>query len=142
VGVLDPKAPRLITNGKAVERGTSGAVSLYGSLAALAGALLIAVLAALLTNPLPKLSTAPLTLLLACTLGGVCGSFIDSLLGASVQAIYFCPACQKETERHPRHTCGTTTQLAHGWRWLDNDGVNFAASLAGALIALAIWAGI
>jgi uncharacterized membrane protein len=26
-----------------------------------------------------------------------------------------------------------------GWAWLDNDGVNFAASLAGAIVSLALW---
>jgi uncharacterized protein (TIGR00297 family) len=36
------------------------------------------------------------------TIAGLLGALFDSLLGATVQAIYYCPACQKETERHPR----------------------------------------
>jgi uncharacterized protein (TIGR00297 family) len=133
LGVLNPTPPRLITNGKPVERGTSGAVSLGGSLAALAGAGLIALLAALFSGP------ATGAALLAGVLGGVSGSFFDSWLGATIQAIYWCPACNKETERHPLHTCGSETGHYRGWRWLDNDWVNGLASLAGALVALIIW---
>jgi uncharacterized protein (TIGR00297 family) len=133
LGVLNPTPPRLITNGRAVERGTSGAVSLGGSLAALGGAGLVAVLAALFSGP------AAGVMLLAGTLGGVAGSFFDSWLGATIQAIYWCPSCGKETERHPQHTCGSQTSHYRGWRWLDNDWVNGLASLAGAMIALMVW---
>lgn len=129
LGVLNPSPPRLITSGKPVERGTSGAVSLWGSLAALGGAGLIAVLAALFSGESWGLALA------VGTLGGLFGSFFDSLLGATVQAIYWCPACQKETERHPRHLCGAETSQTRGWTWLDNDWVNFLASLVGAAVA-------
>jgi uncharacterized membrane protein len=74
-------------------------------------------------------------LLAGATLGGVGGSLVDSLLGATVQAIYRCPRCEKETERYPRHTCGAETVPLRGWRWLNNDWVNTLASLAGALVA-------
>jgi uncharacterized membrane protein len=69
----------------------------------------------------------------------VAGALFDSLLGATVQAMFFCPTCGRETERHPRHSCGTATKHVRGWAWLDNDGVNFAASLAGAIVSLALW---
>ncbi len=131
LGVLNPSLPRLITSGRAVERGSSGAISLLGSLAALAGAGLVALLAYLC---FPGMGFAALCL--GATLGGVGGSFFDSLLGATVQAIYWCPHCSKETERYPRHTCGAATSQLRGWSWLDNDWVNFGASLVGALLAL------
>jgi uncharacterized membrane protein len=72
-------------------------------------------------------------------IGGLAGALFDSLLGATVQAIYHCPSCQKETERHPLHICGTVTVRVRGWRWLNNDWVNFACSLVGAAIAVGIW---
>jgi len=139
LGVLNPSPPRLITTGKSVERGTSGAISLLGSLAALGGAGLVGLLAAAFSTQTPDPIRGCLVVLAASLLGGLAGSFFDSFLGATVQAIYYCPTCQKETERHPRHLCGTETVQRRGWRWLDNDGVNFAASLVGALVAVALW---
>jgi uncharacterized membrane protein len=70
----------------------------------------------------------------AATIGGVFGAAFDSLLGASVQAIYYCETCQTETERAVHH-CGNHTRPVRGWRWLNNDGVNFLSSVIGALIA-------
>lgn len=143
LGVLSRVAPRLITNGATVERGTSGGVSLAGSLAALSGGLLIGGLMAIF--PAGGLETARQAgggapgLLAAASLGGLAGSFFDSLLGATLQAIYTCPVCQKETEKHPRHSCGSVTVWRRGWRWLNNDWVNFACSAVGALAALLIW---
>lgn len=129
LGVLSQRPPRLITTGKIVEVGTSGGVTLTGTLAALGGAALIGLVAALFD------ATARPALGLVSLIAGLGGSFIDSLMGATVQAIYFCDACGKETERHPTHTCGHATRPLRGWRWLDNDWVNFISSLAGAALA-------
>ena len=70
---------------------------------------------------------------------GFGGALFDSLLGATVQGIYRCPSCEKETERYPQHTCGDTTVHIRGWRWLNNDLVNFAASVFGAVVAYIGW---
>jgi uncharacterized protein (TIGR00297 family) len=133
LGVLSRSEPRLITNGRRVERGTSGGITLLGTLSTLGGAALVGLMAVLF-NGLTGMAG-----LLAALLGGLAGSLFDSWLGASVQAIYYCPVCGKETERFPQHTCGTPTCLKRGWSWLNNDWVNFACSLAGALVALGVW---
>jgi uncharacterized protein (TIGR00297 family) len=143
LGVLNPAPPRLITNGQVVEVGTSGGVSRLGTLASAAGALIIG-LAALIFSLIGQLFNAggdpwryawavPVALV-----GGLLGSLVDSLLGATVQAIYYCPRCAKETEKSV-HGCGTRTQQQRGWRWLNNDMVNFISSLAGALTATTVY---
>lgn len=134
LGVLSGKAPRLVTTGKQVERGTSGGVSLLGTLAALAGAALIAVTAVLF-----QFGISSWGLFAAASLGGLAGSYFDSLLGATVQAIYRCPACDKETERHPVHSCGIETVQVRGWGWMNNDLVNLACSLVGSLVTVLLW---
>jgi uncharacterized protein (TIGR00297 family) len=136
LGVFSPSAPRLISTGKPVERGTSGAISLVGTLAALGGALLVALLGVWL-GPSPWQAAAVGTALVG--LAGLAGSLIDSLLGATLQAIYRCPSCQKETERHPLHSCGAATLRVRGLAWLNNDWVNTACTLAGAVAALIFW---
>jgi len=133
LGVLSPIAPRLITSGKVVDPGTSGGITLTGTLSALGGAALVGIFSALFT---PE---SFLPLLGIVILAGLLGSIFDSILGATVQAIYWCPTCQKETERHPLHTCGSQTSQVRGWGWFNNDVVNFACSLMGAIIAAGIW---
>ena len=150
LGVLDPNPPRLISTGKPVERGDSGGISPVGLLAAVSGALLIGVLGAVLfpgsaVLALPASANHPLTfsMILAFTLllglAGLAGSLVDSLLGATLQAIYYCPACRKETERHPSHTCGTPATLLRGMPWLNNDWVNAICTLTAVLVTLGIY---
>ncbi len=137
LGVLSNSQPRLVTNGKLVEVGTSGGITLLGTSAALAGSALISLVASALTPP-PSLLYLFLLLSLY-SLSGLLGSLFDSFLGGTVQAIYFCDHCNKETERHPLHTCGHPTHLIRGWRWLDNDWVNFVSSLVGSAVAVGGW---
>jgi uncharacterized protein (TIGR00297 family) len=154
LGVLSRRPPRLITTLKRVEPGTSGGVSALGTLAAAAGGLVIG-LAALVFMAVDGLiggdglgrvtaqAAAPergiAALLAVAVIGGLAGSLFDSLLGATVQSIYTCPTCARDTEKK-LHTCGTPTRPARGWRWLDNDLVNFIASLFGAGVAAGLWA--
>ncbi len=134
VGVLHPR-PRHVLTGRAVPPGTSGGVSALGWLAALAGAGFLAALAAWLAPP----GASAARIGLAVTLGGLGGSAVDSLLGATLQAMFYCPRCAKETEQHPVHLrCGTPTVYRRGWRWLTNDGVNALAILSGALLAVVL----
>ena len=134
LGVLSSVEPRLITSGKVVDRGTSGGVSLVGTLAALGGAALVGMMAVLFAAQSTWLAHLGII-----TLAGIVGSLFDSVLGASVQAIYWCPSCGKETERHPVHPCGSQTRQVRGWSWLNNDMVNFACSVMGAVAAGGLW---
>jgi uncharacterized protein (TIGR00297 family) len=146
LGVLNARPPRLISTWKPVEVGTSGGVSMGGTLAALGGALVIGVAVWIFpviesafvgAERAGRIALPPLILVIAAA-AGLIGSSFDSLLGATVQALYYCPTCRKETERKV-HTCGThrgtPTEHRRGWRWLNNDAVNFMASLFGAAVA-------
>jgi uncharacterized protein (TIGR00297 family) len=133
LGILSTDPPRLIINGRIVPKGTSGGVTLVGNLATLAGAGLIAFAASFYTVP-----RTPFVILLVMV-GGLLGATADSLLGATLQGIYACPRCDKETESSPEHFCGTKTVHVRGWRWLNNDLVNLICSLIGAGAALGGW---
>lgn len=148
LGVLAKKPPRLITTWREAEAGASGAISLPGTLAAAAGALVIGVALVILLRLecVVRLQLLPglvyfldpcpfeVAILPAALIGGLAGSLFDSLLGATVQAIYYCPTCQKETEK-TLHTCGVSTRLMRGWQWLNNDMVNLISSIVGAAVA-------
>ena len=105
--------------------GTSGGVTAIGT-AASAAAMLIA-LAAIGVG-------WPRSVAWGAVAGGLAGSALDSLLGATVQARRWCAHCAASTERVV-HGCGEPTQHAGGIRWLDNDGVNAINAVAGAVVA-------
>lgn len=138
LGALSPTPPRLITSLKAVARGTSGGVTLTGTLAAFSGAGLIGLLAWLFWPPAVPLQTSAVAVILAVALAGLTGSLADSLLGANLQSIYYCPICAKETERHPLHSCGNPSVPLRGLPWLDNDWVNTACTLCGGVMPLVL----
>jgi len=130
IGAFSPFAPRLITSGRRVTRGTSGGITALGTMGAVAGALVIAWLAHALT---PR-GTAPGSAALVAG-AGLSGMVVDSLLGATLQGKYQCPACDARFERGDT-VCHEPVRLTTGWGWLDNDGVNLAATLCGAAVAL------
>lgn len=143
IGVLSRRPPRLITTLQPVPPGTSGGVTPLGTGAALLGGVVIgagaAVLGALATllpawlgGGTPLLS--PVRLVLVGGVAGVVSALFDSLLGATVQRLYRCDICGQTTERKTHH--GQPTTATRGWTWMDNDVVNFLASLVGAVIGL------
>jgi len=130
LGILNRRKPKLIQNGMEVEAGTSGAVSLVGTSAAAAGSLLITALSWILT---PVKDPCLWLFALTVFIGGVGGSLLDSWLGATVQAIFYCSKCQKETEKHPLHSCGSSTTPLRGLHWFNNDMVNLCCTLGGSI---------
>jgi uncharacterized protein (TIGR00297 family) len=130
IGTLSQSSPRSILTGQPVPTGTSGAISLPGTLAMVAGALFIGALLMLFGWTL-EIATH-------VTIAGIFGATLDTLLGAVAQSRRWCGTCERETER-AMHDCGTATTHKRGLGWLDNDMVNFlsgaAAGLLGALLS-------
>lgn len=129
IGSFSPTAPRMITTWARVTRGTSGGITALGTLGGAAGALAIAILARTLALPATSLAVGTVAA------AGIAGMLADSGLGATVQGVYECPACAARWERYDA-VCHEPVRQLSGWRWLDNDGVNFAATLAGAGVGL------
>ena len=123
IGMLSRRAPRSILTWAPLEAGMSGGVSMQGLVATVAGACGIALLAWLLHWPA--------TVAIAAAVGGVIGAMSDSLLGATLQQRRRSVRTGRVTERSA-DADGTPTIRAGGLDWLDNDGVNFAATLIGA----------
>jgi uncharacterized protein (TIGR00297 family) len=142
LGVLSRVPPRLITTGDVVVPGTSGGVTRLGIWASVAGSLLIGTIATALAQIVSLVSGSGWSLraisyTLLAVVGGLAGSLFDSLLGATVQGIYYCEYCGKETESSIHH-CGRTARPLRGWGWLNNDLVNLMASLVGGLVAASL----
>lgn len=133
LGILSRGEPRSILTLAPVPRGTSGAVSLLGLGATVAGALLVGVVAAFA-------AAAPAHLVLAAAGAGTVGSLADSLAGATLQESFYCRGCARACEA-PRHHCGAAAERVRGLRGFGNDAVNLVATLAGAAVAalLAAW---
>jgi uncharacterized protein (TIGR00297 family) len=130
IGTLSSQTPRLITTGQPTPPGTSGGITLLGSVASALGALALGLVFWLLQGGRKAKSALPMLSLLS----GLAGSFFDSLLGATLQATYYCQHCDSETERQV-HSCGRQTHLLRGRPWMNNDLVNFLATLFGSLVA-------
>lgn len=116
--------PRHILNGAPVPSGTSGGITLAGTLAATAGALLASTVAHGVQFPVP---------FAAMVIGGLAGAMADSILGATVQERRWCGTCAAATERRI-HRCGSSTRVIGGVERFDNDAVNLTSILIGASI--------
>lgn len=142
LGALSRGDPRHLLRWTSVPKGTSGGVSLIGTLGGVAGATVVATAPVLACSLFP-VTCPPLTLPWLLVAGvGFAGMLTDSVLGATLQARFRCPACDAASER-PRHRCGTPTVLTGGLRWLGNDAVNAlataAAGAAGAIWCFSFW---
>ena len=128
-GALSRVDPVDFAHWRRVAPGTSGGVSLPGTVGGAIGAAAIAGTLVLAGHT---------SLGLACLPVGIGGMLTDSLLGATLQARYRCAACGLEGEE-PAHCPGAAAVLEGGVRWVNNDGVNAIATTAGGLAGLVLW---
>lgn len=146
IGSLSRHEPRSILSLKRVPRGTSGAVSSLGSLAAALGATVIGGCGLALQviedklvsmNPQSIHYVMNLKLIWIALIAGFLGALTDSVLGATVQSMRHCTKCGQEVES--AYHCHTPTYYVRGWSWMNNDAVNMISSFVGGGIAAFIW---
>jgi len=121
---------RMIWSGRRVPPGTSGGVSVAGTLAALVGAGVVFVSLLPFAGPYLNGISVPLAALLVVG-GGFAASLVDSFLGATAQGVYRDRQSGLITERRSPDVEGA---LVRGWRWMNNDRVNLACTFAGAAL--------
>jgi uncharacterized membrane protein len=80
---------------------------------------------------------APITMIIVTAVGGVTGATVDSLFGATVQGMWQCCHCHKQTEK--KHHCGEPAKYLRGSRFFDNHMVNVISCLIGAFVAAALY---
>ena len=145
LGLLSREKPRLITTWQETRAGENGAVSALGLTAAATGALFIGSVALLgsFVEGLfgDAMVRAPTWMPTTALIAGWLGSVVDSLLGATLQAAYYCAPDDKYTEK-PVHSCGRPAIHVRGLGWMNNDAVNFLSSVAGAVTAVLVYIGI
>lgn len=125
IGSLGRRPPRLLTTWEKVEAGTSGAVTMLGTCAALAGAFFIAVVGSFLWPNIPVVTVS---------FFGLLGSFFDTWFGAVWQTTYRCQICGIETEK--KEHCGQKTVRIKGYRLINNDVVNWLSILSSIIVYL------
>ena len=133
IGSFSPAVPHDIATGEPVPRGRSGGITPLGTMGGVLGAIVIAGLAGVAA---PRRNFGLAGAMLASA-AGIFGMLSDSCLGATLQGRYTCPVCQAVTEQPG--SCHTPLALTRGMAWLDNDAVNLAGSLVGAIVAALGW---
>ncbi len=143
LGVLNRRPPRLITTGKEVVPGTSGAISPVGTAATALGGLVIGLTVWVLLGLRILVSgganwfglwwVIPVGLV-----AGLAGSLSDSLMGATIQAMYTNAENGKETEKKIT-SGGLKNSFRRGLPFMDNDAVNFISSGVGAGIGVLLY---
>jgi uncharacterized protein (TIGR00297 family) len=131
LGTLSRGEPWSLTTLARVPRGTSGAVSPLGMSATVAGALLVALVAA----GAPAAAGMRVRLVVVTVIAGSVGALVDSIIGATIQESFHCARCDRDCES-AIHSCGATCPRVRGIGGFGNDAVNFVATLTGGLFAV------
>lgn len=161
IGALSKGRPRLITRPWVeVSPGTSGGVTILGELASASGAAFMGLVAALMARsgidnhvlkaisplissgsapgasyPWSLIAVEPWKVFFLVFVFGWLGEVVDSVVGATLQAKYFCPRCKVLTDKEV-HTCGEKTRFNCGFKFVGNETTNIIATLVVAVLSL------
>ena len=136
VGVLSKNKPISIINFKPLDNGMSGGISILGTTFAFLGSSLIAGICFIASISTYKDIKQGFIYAIICALIGFIGSIVDSILGATVQAKYYCEDLNTITEK--RIYKGRLNKLIKGIAFINNDVVNLSSNLISVLILFLI----
>ena len=136
LGALNKGKPLSLRNFKRVDKGTSGAISFIGTMSGLFGSIFIGLFSVILLYILgiDIKDLSYINIFIIISLGGFIGGLLDSLLGATLQGIYFSKFLGKETEKKVYN--GEENKLIRGYEFFNNDVVNFLSILIASTIFL------
>jgi len=134
IGTWKKTATYNILNLRPVAQGVSGGISVRGTVGAILGS------TAILFSGILWIDISYIHYAILIITAGVFGSMIDSVLGATIQVQNKCSVCNKVTEKIVH--CGKEADHFSGYKWINNDAVNFFSGIAGALFLLFLKAAI
>lgn len=126
IGSLSKKRPFSIRSLRREEIGTSGAISILGTIAAISGSAIIA----FGTYFLFHFSLLEIMLIICF---GFLGCIIDTILGAFIQGQFLCSQCNQHVEK--RWHCGHQTLKISGYSFINNDVVNIVSGVFAAIFS-------
>lgn len=135
IGTLVRGRPRSIFSLRPVATGISGGITAAGTAAEVAGAAWLSLCAFFCLRA--EGESRDVRDVLTVAAAGVTGATVDSVLGASLQELRYCAACERACEIDP-HACGAPTVRVRGFPGVSNDVVNLMATVAGAALAFAV----
>ena len=131
IGMLSKGTPRPILTLKPVQRGMSGGFTFLGLFGGLLGAWIISILT------IPRFGISGM---MAATMAGLLSSVLDSVLGAALQAKYQIQEDNGNILLTERKTVnGKSLKLVRGFKWINNDMVNFASVFIVGSIFAFLW---
>ena len=126
IGVMSKSQPISIISFKPIQTGMSGGVSTLGTLSGIFTSLFCGLLYLIFWK-------GDFLHFGIIVLSGYLGVLLDSVLGATIQAKYFCEICKKHTEKVIH--CQQKTQHIGGIRIVNNCAVNFICNVFSCSIA-------
>jgi len=118
LGSLSKRKPIHVKTLKRVSKGTSGAVSMFGTVMGIVGAMLIAITSFIL-------QFVNVNEMIIIIIIGIIGLFLDTWMGGTIQSVHQCVVCGLETERS--FHCRVKTVQLKGIPFVNNDVVNFTS---------------
>jgi len=135
LGILSKQKPRLVTSLflQEVPPGTNGGMSFLGTMASILGGGFIGVI--FWGMCWFKFSQFPMVIV--GVLCGLIGSFVDSLLGATIQASYYCNEMKKIVKLPKDRNKRSSVSLLSGFDFVSNEAVNFISIFI--TMVLSLW---